>query len=306
MFPPPEVWAKTPEDQQRKLIETLLAERGWEPTREYLDDLAAEDVVGLLRHLGGMAVKAGDLRLYTWTTRVKGDSARRCADRYTLYLWKDPHGTMSWIDCGRRACSYCGPIRTWRETAEVHRLLLALGGDIYRVEVPTRVKAQNVVDYATKLGHATVAIPVGPEETVVYTTMPRKDGHLAWALDVADGDPLRTVALEWSNPDFEGQVHRDISRIPAYRRDDENKRAMRMNKHMRQVRAEMEPVEPEATDAPYDEGERGIMSQKALAFAVEHGMVTEFWPTGEIKTIDTSKVDTATKADFIDLMRGGT
>lgn len=307
ILPPVEIWVRLDDRDRRALVDRLMAEKDVPSSVELADALERADWNKVLEHLGGHAARVMDMKTYTWALKARGVSSTRCGDRYARYLWKDPHGTMSWVDCGLRACSYCGPVRTWRESGELHRDLLDLGRDVYRVETDTIRRAHSVVDYATKLGHATVVVPAGPTRTVVYTTMPRKDAELVWAAPGGEETTQREVAREWSNPGFEARVFGDVSRIPAYRRDDPDKRAMRRNKHFRAILAEhTEPVpdeEPESAREP--EGERGVMTQEALIFAVGHGMVTETWPSGEIKTVDTSHVDPAIKAEFLLLMRAG-
>ena len=301
---------------------------------EYLKRSGTGTLDEALRMLSGYAARIGDVRSYTWTIKIGGLGESTCGNRYALHIWTDPKIEVAWSNCKRRACSFCGPLRSTTDRDNVMNGFMAMGKDVYRY-VTTREKADSVVSYATRFKQAAVAIPMmdpsfeedpllaGQAVVAVYTTMQRvfKGGELVHAIDANSTREAKIVQFRFSDDDesyFATILRKDIVRIPAYRVGDGKPHfRMRPNKYLKLAQAEAQAAQTEVEAATKAEkSAEGVLEPQfdrealrrlpkaVIELAVEHHLVTAVYPNGEVRTIDTSKAGVHVKARIVALLFG--
>lgn len=120
--------------------------------------------------LAQAAGRQGDLDTYRWAQRERLDDPRAgCPNR--ILQDRDIHNGVEFraLDCGRRTCSWCGPLHVLARSDELHQALKALGGTAASVKLIfcTRDEATSRVRWLSRHARPAVAIPQPDGRAVV-------------------------------------------------------------------------------------------------------------------------------------------
>lgn len=161
-LPGPDQWRKLSYDEKNTLLTGLATELGHEVRR-------ADSWITLLTPVHTKAVEHRRLDVAEWTQERQQHAQLRCPRAQLVF--QGDHAVF--VDCKTRGCPHCHERLATSAAAKWAAKLLALDQPIYGVVCGNSREAASVVDYATKLDHATLRITM-PDSVIIFTTHERK------------------------------------------------------------------------------------------------------------------------------------
>jgi hypothetical protein len=151
-----------------------------------LEDLnPTSDWLELLSPVMKLAIEQNELPLLQWLEELEKDARVRCPRAQFIGKLKNDDLKCMYVDCKSRGCEYCHDRWVVETSSRWAKAFQVLGEHVYLVLCDDGEKASNVVDYATRLKHATLQIPGGEDQRrLVITTHPRKGSQSMFTADL--------------------------------------------------------------------------------------------------------------------------
>lgn len=124
------------------------------------------------------AVEQGESLLVIWLDQVDERMRSRCPRAQLRAKSLGVDFELVLVDCRTRGCPYCTEVMASRMSERWADAFRRGKQPVYTVVCDSIKRASAIMDYATKLKHAALRMPVGNGQHMIYTTQKRKDGVL--------------------------------------------------------------------------------------------------------------------------------
>jgi hypothetical protein len=129
----------------------------------------------LIDDLHVAAVEQKFMDLVEWLEVIQREILDRCSRATRVAQEYDDFISVSWVDCKTRSCNYCHGKWVNEKASRWSEAFQRRSEYVYLVICDeTTTKASSVMDYATRLKHASLRIPVDGDGELVITTHPRQ------------------------------------------------------------------------------------------------------------------------------------